>query len=152
MADVTNGAQIEQLRAYMAGLDNSAALTFQTLMKALSGDIVVVCTPATKTKSASSAAWSETVEVSLQTADGEYHDWYNGPITLAITDTSSAGTASISPAAGARMMTDGKLNVTVSGNAAAWLAADTATLTASLVAAQGLAGLAASATSVFTFA
>jgi hypothetical protein len=123
----------------------------QALIKAFCGDVVLKCTPATYAPAPTSSAWSQQVVVTLETADGELHKWYSGPVTLAIADTSSAGTATISPAAGAHYMTDGALTVTVSGGAAAWLNTETVTLTASLVAAQGLAGLAASKTCVITF-
>jgi hypothetical protein len=152
MADVTYNPGMESLRTGLANGGMTGELTnIKALFKALSGDIVVKCTPATATPAPTSAAWSQVVSVALETADGERHTWYSGPITLAVADTSTAGTAAISPAAGAHLMTDGVLSVTLSGAAAAWLNAETATLTASLVAQQGLAGLAASGTCVVTF-
>jgi hypothetical protein len=132
MAGVTNGSKIEDLRTYLAGLGNNGYNAFQTLMKALSGDFVLKVTPATATPAPTAAAWTQAAVVTLETADGEVHEWYNGPVTLAIADTSTAGTASITPAAGAHNMTNGQLAVTIAGDAAAWLATETVTLTASM--------------------
>jgi hypothetical protein len=122
MADVTNGTGVEDLRAYLGGYDNSGASCFQALMKALSGDIVLKCTPATATPAPTEAAWEQTVLVSLETADGERHSWFNGKLALAIADTSTAGTASIYPTETAPYMTDGAYTVKIKGDAAAWLA------------------------------
>jgi hypothetical protein len=153
MAGVTYNPGMEQLRTDMCtgGMTGTIA-DMKAFMKALSGDIVLKVTPATATPAPTSAAWSQSVVVSLETADGERHKWYSGPVTLAVADTSTAGTAAISPAAGAHYMTDGALTVTLSGNAAAWLNAETATLTATAVAQQGLLNVAISATTcVLTF-
>jgi hypothetical protein len=106
---------------------------WDAFVKAHSGDMVFLCTPAAPTVKATSSGWSLPVTVQLATADGEVHKWFQGPITLAIADTSAAGTASITPAAGAHNMVDGELSVTISGDAAAWLAAETATLSISSI-------------------
>lgn len=152
MAGVTYTSGMEEVRTGLFTGSMSGDVTdVQALIKAFCGDVVLKCTPATYAPTPTSSAWSQQVVVTLETADGELHKWYSGPVTLAIADTSTAGTATISPAAGAHYMTDGTLTVTVSGNAAAWLNTETVTLTASLVAAQGLAGLAASKTCVITF-
>lgn len=98
-------------------------------IKAQSGDMVFKVTPATKTIAHTSTGWSQDVKITLESASGEKNSWYNGPITIAIADTSAAGTASILPAATTVNMVDGEYNVAVKGNAAAWLATETATLT-----------------------
>lgn len=135
MAGVTYTQGMEDIRT---GLESGGMRgekgDIKALFKALSGDIALKCTPATATPAPTAAAWTQAVVVSLETADGERHKWYSGPVTLAIADTSSSGTATISPAAGASYMTDGALTVTISGNAAAWLNSETVTLTASIAA------------------
>ncbi|MBP2644374.1 MAG: hypothetical protein H6Q67_2261 [Firmicutes bacterium] len=105
--------------------------TLVSLIKALSGDMVLNVSPSTVSESAGSTGFTQAITVTLKTSGGEVCSWYNGPVTLAIADTSTAGTASISPAAGSHDMTDGVLTVTLTGSAAAWVAADTATLTVS---------------------
>ncbi len=156
MATVDTGwtAGQEELRQ---GLLNGACDigVVKSFVKALSGDLKLVCTPATVAKTATSEAWTQDAVVTLETNDGEPCTWYNGNITLAVADTGT-GTASISPAAGAHAMTDGALTVTLSGDAGTsyWANTQTATLTASVTAnnpglVQG--SLIASATSVVTF-
>ncbi len=130
-AGVTNGTGVEKFRSYLGGYSNLGANAFTTFMKAQSGDIVLKVTPATTTPAPTAAAWTQAVVITLETADGEVHEWYNGTVTIAIGDTSTAGTASISPTAGATYMNNGSLTVTISGNAAAWLNSETATLTVS---------------------
>lgn len=122
---------------------------------ALSGDSKPVCTAATASAAATTAAWTKTTVVSLKTAAGKVHSWYNGGITLAIADTGT-GTASISSptAAGTWNMTNGQLSVTIAGDASTWSAGATATLTASMPSAQNglVGGSTATATFVVTFA
>jgi len=84
--------------------------------KALSGDMVFKCTPPTAAPSAAAAALDDIVykvKVTLESAAGEVHDWYNGPVLLAIATTDSTGVPTISPAAGERNMTNGELEVTL---------------------------------------
>ena len=154
MAGVTFQPGLESLRSGLGMLSvNGDVAEVKSFLKACCGDVVLVVSPATSTPAATAAAWSLPITVSLKTADGAVHKWYSGPVTLAVSKSSSAGTATISPAAGAHYMTDGVLNVTLSGNAAAWLQNDTATLTATIVNAPGVAGGKASAatTCVVTF-
>lgn len=102
--------------------------------KALSGDMVFKCTPATAAPSAAAAAQAAIVykvKVTLESAAGEVHDWYNGPVRLAIASTDSTGVATISPAAGERNMTNGELEVTVTLPKVAWTSGSTVTLTVS---------------------
>lgn len=152
-AGTTFNPGMESLRSGLGMMSMNGDVTeVQSFIKACSGDIVLKVTPATSTLAARTTAWSLPIVVSLETADGDVHKWYSGPVTLAVSKSSSAGTATISPAAGAHYMTDGVLNATLSGDAAAWLENDTATLTATAVAQQGLLNKAISATTcVVTF-
>jgi hypothetical protein len=98
--------------------------------KAMAGDMVLVVTPATDTPAPTSAAWTQDFYIELQTAAGEVHTWFNKTVTsgVSVGDTSTAGTASISPAAN-NVFVDGVSKVTMSGDAQAWLNTETATLT-----------------------
>lgn len=135
---------------------NAGSPPLDLLVKAMGGDMVFKCTPATKAPSATTAAEDDiayTVTVTLESAAGEVHSWYNGPVLLAITD-DGTGTATIDPAAGERNMTDGSLDVVVTLPEAAWTAGQTATLTVSApaTAGAGICGWAvASKTFVATF-
>lgn len=102
--------------------------------KALSGDMVFKCTPATAAPSAAAAAQADIVykvKVTLENAAGEVHDWYNGPVLLAISDDDNTGNATISPAAGEHNMTNGELEVTVTLPKASWTKGKAVTLTVS---------------------
>jgi hypothetical protein len=81
--------------------------------KALSGDIVWVCNPATATPAPTSAAWTRDVIITLETAAGEVHTWFDDAITtgVSIADTSTAGTASILSTT--LTVVNGKVTVTV---------------------------------------
>ena len=108
--------------------------------KALSGDMVFKCTPATAAPSAAAAALGDIVykvKVTLENAAGEVHDWYNGPVLLAIATNDSTGVPTISPAAGEHNMTNGELEVTVTLPKAEWTATKTVTLTVSDLEAAG---------------
>lgn len=130
MAGVTYNSGLESLRSGLGMLSMNGDVTeVKAFLKALSGDIVLKCTPATATPAPTSAAWSTPVLITLETADGERHKWFSGKLALAIADTSSAGTASIDPTSTAPYMVDGAYTVNIKGNAAAWLNAETATLT-----------------------
>ena len=99
--------------------------------KALSGDMAFKCTPATAAPSAAAAAQAAIVykvKVTLENAAGKVHNWYNGPVLLAIEDTDNTGNATISPAAGEHNMTNGELEVTVTLPKAEWTATKTVTL------------------------
>ena len=97
--------------------------------KAMSGDIVLSILPATTTRSATAAAWTRKVTVQALTAAGELHSWLNAAYAakVAIADTSAAGTATI--ASTTLTLVNGGAEITVSGDAAAWLATETNTLT-----------------------
>lgn len=111
---------------------NAGSPPLDLLVKAMGGDMVFKCTPATAAPSAAAAAAADvayTVTVTLESAAGEVHSWYNGPVLLAISDNDSTGNATISPAAGERNMTDGSLDVVVTLPKAAWTAGKAVTLT-----------------------
>lgn len=111
---------------------NAGSPPLNLLVKALGGDMVFKCTPATAAPSAAAAADDDiayTVTVTLESAAGEVHSWYNGPVLLAIADTDDVGAATIDPAAGERNMTNGVLEVEVTLPKAAWTAGKTVTLT-----------------------
>jgi hypothetical protein len=113
---------------------NAGSPPLNLLVKAMGGDMVFKCTPETAAPSAAAAAAADveyTVTVTLETADGEVHSWYNGPVKVAISDDDSTGNATISPAAGERNMTDGSLDVVVTLPKAAWTAGSAVTLTVS---------------------
>lgn len=99
------------------------------MQKAVCGDIVFTVTPATLTTSATSAARTRVVNIVLASADGVIHEWFNKAITsgVSIAETSTAGTATI--ASTTLTFVNGSASVTISLNAAAWVAAETDTLT-----------------------
>ena len=130
MSGVTYSPGMESLRTGLMQGDMLGTLTdTKAWMKAMSGDIVLKCTPATATPAPTAAAWSTPVVITLETADGERHKWFSGKLALAIADTSTAGTAAISPTATAPHMVDGAYTVNITGDAAAWLNSETVTLT-----------------------
>lgn len=80
------------------------------------------------TPAPTAASWTQDAVIVLKNAAGETMDWYNGPVTTAIADTSSAGTASITGGAGAKTCVNGTVTVEIAGDTAAWLDGDTVTL------------------------
>jgi hypothetical protein len=102
---------------------------FELMAAAALGDIVLAIYPETVNRAATAAAWSRKVTVNLETATGEVHKWFNGSkATIAsVGDTSTAGTATLDSTT--IKFVDGVATFTVSGDAAAWLAAETDTLT-----------------------
>lgn len=121
--------------------------TVPTMEAAMAGDMVLTITPATVNRAATAAAWTRTVTIQLETAAGEVHTWYNADLAVAIATTSVAGTASITDAT--PPMVAGVCQVVVSGDAAAWLAVETDTLTLSDQTIMG--NVVAGGTSVQTF-
>ena len=105
--------------------------------KAMSGDIVFAITPATVAPAPTSAAWTRDVVVEVQDASGNVHTWINQDYatSLAIADTSTAGTATIESTT--LSIVNGRAVVTVSGDAVAWLNAETDTLTVSNITVMG---------------
>lgn len=117
---------------------------------ALAGDIAMVITPATVEQAATNEAWSRKVIVEIKTADGRLHDWLTASFAtkVSIADTSAAGAAA-TPSTTLSIV-NGRAEITVTGAAAAWLAAETNTLTIASITVLGVA--LGSKTSVGTFA
>ena len=122
-------------------LENAALNdNFGLMAKAMSGDMkfsLSQTTAAPTVAECTAAAQVYNIVISLTTAAGELHSWYNGKVLLAIADTDDIGVASIDPAAGERAMTNGVLEVEVTMSKAAWTANKTATLTVSDLATAG---------------
>jgi hypothetical protein len=122
-------------------LENAALNdNFGLMAKAMSGDMVFSLSQTTASPTVAectAAAQVYNIVISLTTAAGELHSWYNGKVLLAIADDDNAGAASINPAAGEHAMTNGVLEVEVTMSKAAWTAASKATLTVSDLATAG---------------
>lgn len=93
----------------------------------LADDVSVVCMPANVTPAPTSAAWSYVVPFEIRSERTGTVLPINGTIGAGAGDTSTAGTASVSSATPKVYM--GRGSVTLSGDAAAWLNTETATLT-----------------------
>jgi hypothetical protein len=119
------------------------------MLKAMAGDLVFVVTPATVTPVPITGAWTRTVYIELQSADGKVHTWFDKAITTGVSvgDTSSLGTATI--ASTTLTFVEGKASVVVTGSAHAWANTETDTLT--IAQATILGYTVASKTSVETF-
>ena len=89
--------------------------------------VVVVVDRANVTPAPTSSAWSYVVPFHLAGEISGYTIPYTGTIAAGITDTSTSGTASIDD--GTPDVVMGKGQVTVSGDAQAWLNGEKATLT-----------------------
>lgn len=97
-------------------------------------DITIVIDQANVTPEPTAAVWSYEVTFRMLTAAGEEIP-YTGNIAAAASDTSDAGTAAVSDATPA--MVFGRGSVTLSGDEAAWLDTETATLTLTYTTAYG---------------
>lgn len=97
------------------------------MQKALSGDLLLDISPATYDQAATSDAWTKEVLITLKNAGGNTHVWFNGSCDASIGDTSTAGTASIDD--DTPNFVNGIAKVTISCDAADWLAAEDVTLT-----------------------
>ena len=120
------------------------------LQEGLAGDIEWQITPVTVTPVPTAVAWTRYVECAAVNAAGEVHEWLEGEFAsgLSIADTSTAGTASI----GSTTLTlvKGKAIVAVDGDAAAWLNAETDTLTLEALTFQGTVMSAVTSEETFT--
>lgn len=94
----------------------------------MDGDVVLEISPEAVDRDATAAAWVRTVTLRLKNADGDVLP-VNRTFTAkaSVDDTSAAGTASI--ASGDITFEDGVATIEVSGDAAAWDATETDTLT-----------------------
>jgi MOSC domain-containing protein YiiM len=125
---------VTETASYIAGLVSSVTTTRD---KGMSGDMVMVITPGTVNRAATAAAWTRSVVISIETAAGDVHAWLNQAYaaSLAIADTSAAGTATI--VSTTLTLVNGQATIVVSGDAAAWLAVETDTLTVSNLTVMG---------------
>jgi len=153
MSDI-NAFKFKEQQEYI-----NALVDLRTMVtKALSGDMKFTLsqTTAAPTVAAIQAAdVTYDIEIRLENAAGDLHDWYNGKVLLAIADDDSTGVAAIDPTAGERSMVNGVLNVAVTLGQATWTAGKKATLTVSdpATASTGICGVAvADATFVATVA
>lgn len=116
--------------------------------KAMSGDIVWRVDPATVTPVPTAAAWTRTVQVYLETAAGELHEWFSDAIASgnSIAD-AGGGTATI--VSTTLTIERGRATIVVSGDEATW--ANTETDTYTVAEATILGYTVAAKTSVETF-
>ncbi len=112
-----------------SGIQPAVRKEFSVRDAAMAGDIVMVISPVTLDTPATALAFTRNVLVSIETAAGVVHDWLSADYTttLSIADASTAGTASI--VSTTLSIRGGSAIVVVSGDAAAWDAAETDTLT-----------------------
>lgn len=105
--------------------------------KAMSGDMVMVISPTTVAPAPTSSAFTRNVEITIETAGGEVHEWLTQDYatTLSIADTSTAGTASITSTT--LSLVNGQATVVVSGDAQDWLDTETDTLTVGNITVMG---------------
>ena len=128
----------------------------ETMAKAMSGDMVFVCSPAESERAYTDLAMEGYIY--LETADGDVHTWYNGTITSGITVTEvTNGNGTVHTDAAFQNTT--KDAVFINGRCyfelyftGTWAADDTATLTIALAEGGNILGYdVADATSVTTF-
>lgn len=133
-----------------SGIKPAVRNEFSTLYSALSGDIVMVIDPETVAPLPTSDAWTRNVRVSIQNAAGEVHEWLTADYatTLAIADTSTAGTATI--VSTTLSIVNGEAVVVVSGDAEDWLDTETDTLTISNITVLGVTVIAGTSVETFT--
>ena len=112
---------------YLNGLKPRDAELWQAQADYNGDNVNVYIDRANVTAAATSAIWSYKVPFYLVGASSGAVIPYTGVIGAAASDTSSAGTAAVDDATPAVVM--GRGEVTLSGDAAAWLAAEAATLT-----------------------
>jgi len=119
-------AKLNSENSFSLGKHNKES---RLVKEAMTGDMVMVISPATVAPVPTAAAWTRNVSVSIQNAAGEVHTWIDEAYTTtaSIADTSTAGTASI--ASTTLTLVEGQATIVVSGDAAAWLNAETDTLT-----------------------
>jgi hypothetical protein len=104
--------------------------------KAMSGDLVLVVSPATLGSSAEAVngaiggtaeKFVRTVVVELKTAGGLVHTWFDGTFGIGVADT-SAGTSAIAGSASTVALVNGRGSVVIEYTGT-WSAEDTCTLT-----------------------
>ena len=138
---------LKEIDVYGLGLEPKIRRAMAVKDSALSGDIVFRVDPATVAPAPTAAAWTRTVQVYVENAVGDLHEWLSKTITISIADTSTAGTASI--VSTDLVIEGGRGTVVVSGDEADWLNTETDTLT--IAEATILGYTVAAKTSVETF-
>lgn len=114
-------------QSYWGGIPPRIKDIFIGFSELICDKVLVVVDRANITPAPTSAAWSYSVPFRMVGEDSGLVLPYNGTIGASAGDTSSAGTASV-PAATVSVV-NGSGTATLSGNAAAWLNTETATLT-----------------------
>ena len=111
------------------GIQPAVREEFKIRDAAMAGDIVMTINPLTVNRATTTSAFTRNVLIQIETSTGLVHDWLDADYstTLSIGDTSVAGTASI--VSTTLSIIDGQAIVVVTGDTAAWLAAETDTLT-----------------------
>ena len=128
--------EIDLVANYDELVANSAEDRLRRL--AMSGDMVLKCTPATAGSSAAAVAaaiagtaskFVRTVTVTLETAGGEVHTWFSGKRDAAAAQvTAGNGTAAVTGSATDITFVNGSATVLID-YVGTWAAADTCTLT-----------------------
>lgn len=105
--------------------------------KALSGDMVLVATPATLGSSAAAvnaaiggagAKFSRDIVIKLQDAAGNVHSWFNGTFAIAAAKVSTSGVVAIAGGLSVATFVNGVATITLNYTGT-WAAADTQTFT-----------------------
>lgn len=133
----TLGGKLDTLGTKLDTLHNDFIMNTR-MAEAMSGDMVLVCTPATLGSSAAAvnaaiagagAKFQRTITCSLKNANGDAHIWYNGTIDISEAEvTNGDGAASINGGGSTVTLVAGVGSVTLD-YVGAWAAADTETLT-----------------------
>ena len=124
---------IEALRGYLITGGGNAE-EFVSFVKGQYGDYTFTVVPEVATVTSPDLNEGPVlvpVTVSLVTADGELHRWYNGPLKIAVSDDDSTGAATLSPATTTPTMTNGQYTVLLAFSDAAWTVGKKAWITAS---------------------
>lgn len=102
--------------------------------KAISGDMILVVSPAALGSSAAAvtaaiagSGFTRDVVIELQAANGDVHSWFDGTFTIAIAEV-TAGTGTASIVSTTATFENGRCTITIT-YIGTWAAADTATLT-----------------------
>ena len=121
----------------LIGLEPNLRDYLDILASSMAGKLTMSISPATTTRPATAAAWTRKVLVTIVDDKGRLCDWLTADYAskVAIADDSTLGTASI--ASTTLSIVDGKAEITISGTAAAWVAAETNTLTLSNITLMG---------------
>lgn len=115
----------------LLSLQNISGLVLQELAPistAMSGDLIFEISPTTVSNSASTVGGtSRDVVIKLTTSGGLLHEWFNGEISVSISDTSTGGTATIADTTPS--MVNGECVVTINYDSGTWISGETVTLT-----------------------